>query len=443
MAGLAAGDIIMSRYRVKVPGSGGHAVAASLRHGTDVALAFQEGWSDGPLEREAFARAALRLMALRHEHLVTHLDQGWCEARGPFLVTEVAGHPLPVRPAAIPMPALGHIAAQLCAVLDVLHGADILHLGLSWGSIVLDPTPEDPWRVRLRDFCLVPPVAPGEAGILAGNPITMAPEVVAGRPADGRADQYGLAVLLWEGLEGAPPFQAPELYALLRLHATAPVPQLGAGRERARQVPGLEAILRRALAKDPAARFETVADFHAALCGVWGVAPRPRATWHPSTPPAEAQARVVRQPPPRGYSADATIRAAPGDRGRVPEELRAPRSERQPRPSPAPQAPPGPTVDLRGAELLGPDGSSRPPPNRQAFELATLLEAAPALPSLASPPLPPAAPPPAAPVASEAGSRRNAWSRAPRWARLTLVLGVACWLAAGVVTLARSLATTG
>ena len=445
MAGLAAGDIIASRYRVRSLGPRGAAIASSLRHDTDVALAFQEGWTDDARGREAFACSARRLMAIRHDHLVTHLDHGWCETRGPFVVTEQLGRPLPARAATIPMPALGHIAAQLCAVLDVLHGADVLHHALSWRSVVLDPTPEDPWRVRLKDFCLVPPVAPGEPGILAGNPLTMAPEVVAGRLADGRADQYGLAVLLWEALEGAPPFQAAELYALLRLHTTAPLPPLRAGRERSGQVPGLEAVLRRALSKDPADRFESIGDLHAALCGVWGVSPRPRAHWHPSPPLSDAAARVVRDRPDAGADADPTVRAAPGERGRVPAADASGAARRQPPPA-SPSAAPGPTVDLRGADLLlGADVAPPDQPVRQrGFELATLLEEAPALPSLARPSS--AAPASgaarssvvASPPASSPRLRESAWSRAPRWTRVAIAVGLACWLAAGVVALARA-----
>ncbi len=425
MTELKAGDIIAARYRVRAVRAGGGLVASSLRHGVDVVLTFQEGWTDGELGRQAFASGACRLIALRHDHLVTHLDHGWCERRGPFLVTEHIGTPLPARVVTLPIPVLGHIAAQLCAVLDGMHDAEVFHHGLSWRAVVVDPRPDDPWRVRLRDLGLIPPVAPGEAGILAGNPVTMAPEVVAGRPADGRADQYGLAVMIWEALEGRPPFEAADLYALLRLHVSAPLPPLEAGRDRARQVPGLEAILRRALAKDPADRHATMADFHAALCGVWGVTPRPRATWHPSAPrPAVPEARVVRERSPSGPAADATIRAAAGDRGRLPDEARPPPS--------GPLRSPAPAVDLGTADFPAVESLARVDAPRP--ELATLLEAAPVLPSQRLP-LPPAA---AAPAPASGPRGRNAWSRAPRWSRVALALGVACWLVAGLMTLVRS-----
>lgn len=100
------------------------------------------------------------------------------------------------------------------------------------------------------------------AGII-GTPAYMAPEQWVGEEIDGRADIYALGVVLYELLAGRPPFSAATPLGLMRQHLEVPVPPLAA---HGVGVPWpFDEVLQRALAKDPAQRFQHAGDFKAAI----------------------------------------------------------------------------------------------------------------------------------------------------------------------------------
>jgi hypothetical protein len=90
------------------------------------------------------------------------------------------------------------------------------------------------------------------AGSLLGTPLYMAPEQLAGDPPDARSEVFSLGVLAYELITGKPPYAAESLDALFRQIANEPAPAM-------RDVPGpIEAIVVRALEKDPAKRWPTM-----------------------------------------------------------------------------------------------------------------------------------------------------------------------------------------
>ncbi|WP_428264163.1 protein kinase domain-containing protein [Haliangium sp.] len=98
-------------------------------------------------------------------------------------------------------------------------------------------------------------------GRFMGSPPYMAPEQWADASrADARTDQYALGILAFEALVGEPPFHAPTFDRIARAHISEPVPSLGEGFP-----PGLDAVLARALAKEPERRYPDVLAFAAAL----------------------------------------------------------------------------------------------------------------------------------------------------------------------------------
>jgi eukaryotic-like serine/threonine-protein kinase len=97
-----------------------------------------------------------------------------------------------------------------------------------------------------------------------GTPAYMSPEQAAGdQHVDGRTDVYSLGCVLFEMLAGEPPYTGPTAQAIIAKRFSEPVPQLRVVRE---SVPaGVEQSIRRALAKVPADRFSTMAEFGSAL----------------------------------------------------------------------------------------------------------------------------------------------------------------------------------
>ena len=102
----------------------------------------------------------------------------------------------------------------------------------------------------------------------------MAPEQLLGKPLDGRADQYALAATTFHLLTGAPPFQDSNRAVVISHHLGTPPPRIS---DRRPDLAHLDAVLARALAKDPNERYPNCLDFARALTQQ-GPAPRRRST---------------------------------------------------------------------------------------------------------------------------------------------------------------------
>jgi hypothetical protein len=124
-----------------------------------------------------------------------------------------------------------------------------------------------------------------ETGLAIGTPAYMSPEQAAGNPdLDGRSDLYSLGCVLYEMLTGETPYTGPSAQAILAKKLSEPVGRVSVVRE---TVPaGVEAALGKALARTPADRYRTAAEFAGALAHPEavvvtpvGVAARRRAVW--------------------------------------------------------------------------------------------------------------------------------------------------------------------
>ncbi|MBS2019462.1 MAG: protein kinase [Deltaproteobacteria bacterium] len=161
------------------------------------------------------------------------------------------------------------IMLQVCGALMAAHDRGIVHRDVKPDNIMLVPTRDDEGDtfdlVKVCDFGIAAlETAPGAEGgeITAGTPEYMAPEQAAGR-ADARTDVYACGIVLYEMLVGKPPFVADSPIATLAKHA----------KERAKRpseiVPNfpaaLEAIIMRAIEKEPERRFQTMRDLRAEL----------------------------------------------------------------------------------------------------------------------------------------------------------------------------------
>jgi eukaryotic-like serine/threonine-protein kinase len=103
-----------------------------------------------------------------------------------------------------------------------------------------------------------------ETGLALGTPAYMSPEQAAGeRVLDGRSDLYAVGCVLYEMLAGEPPFTGPTAQAILAKRFSAPIPSLRTTREAVPE--GIDRAITRALARTPADRFATAADFTRAL----------------------------------------------------------------------------------------------------------------------------------------------------------------------------------
>jgi eukaryotic-like serine/threonine-protein kinase len=163
------------------------------------------------------------------------------------------------------------IAVPICEALAAAHDAGIVHRDVKPENIFLhrERGVREGEIVKVLDFGLAKVVG-DELGLdgppskaLAGTPAYIAPERLWGKTYDGRADVYSVGVILYRMLTGEPPFRATDnVHALIAMSVNLdPVPP----RERRSDVGAdVDALVMRALAKDPNARF-TARDLAAAL----------------------------------------------------------------------------------------------------------------------------------------------------------------------------------
>ena len=217
---------------------------------------------------ERFRREALMVARLSHPNLVHVLDRGE-DGDGPFLVLElVEGENLkarirrdgPLEPAEAT-----RICAQVAQALHYAHTQGLVHRDIKAQNVLL----AEDGSVKLADFGIARALEADEdtgltrTDMLMGSADYLSPEQANGHPLDARSDIYSLGVVLFECLTGTLPFSGDGFVAVAMKHCSEPLPD---PRDRNDRVPTwLAAIVLRATAKDPAARFPDAAALVAAL----------------------------------------------------------------------------------------------------------------------------------------------------------------------------------
>jgi serine/threonine-protein kinase len=204
------------------------------------------------------------------------------------------------------------IVRQLLAGLGYAHAQGIVHRDLKPENMILTDEPGLTDHLRILDFGLAK-LRDGPAmtaGLAVGTPSYMSPEQTGADGAiDARTDLYAVGVLLFELLAGRKPFQSENVGELLLMHREMPPPLLRVAAPAAGLSAEIEAVVGKALSKFAEDRYQTAADFAAALEGTpegRGVAPAAPARAAGAALPAPAQGgRPVPAP------ADATIVDSP------------------------------------------------------------------------------------------------------------------------------------
>ena len=288
--------VIAGRYEIEdTLGSGGMGQVVRVRHrrlGKAFALKVMHAeLSLDPEAEQLFHREARLASQLAHPNIVEMIDFGNDPDWGWFIVMEyLDGEQLSARIARVgklPIVAACQVAAQLADALAHSHGKQVIHGDLKADNVLCLASADDPgvdrWEVKLLDFGTAHVAsAAGPAERVSGTPEYLAPERITGGPPQPSSDIYALGIILYEMLCGAPPFTGDDPTALLhRQLAETPAP---VGAQRGEVLDDrLDAIVDRALAKDPARRYATAAAMLDDLRGyldVLGV--RQRAGTHPA-----------------------------------------------------------------------------------------------------------------------------------------------------------------
>ena len=268
--------LLGGRYQLgPVLGRGGMAEvrrARDLRLGRDVAIKqLRVDLASDPTFQARFRREAQAAAGLNHPNIVAVYDTGEESDPGtgvmvPFIVMElVEGHTLReiLRTGRQIMP---HKALEFTqGVLEALsysHKAGIVHRDIKPANVMLTPN----GQVKVMDFGIARAVADTSATMtqtaaVIGTAQYLSPEQARGEHVDSRSDIYSAGCLLYELLVGRPPFQGDSPVSVAYQHVReAPVPPSQLDPE---ITPAMDAITLKALAKDPAARYQTAAAMRA------------------------------------------------------------------------------------------------------------------------------------------------------------------------------------
>jgi eukaryotic-like serine/threonine-protein kinase len=239
------------------------------------------GLAESPKQVQRFVQEAQAVRLIQHPTIVEVYDIGRLTDGRPYIVMELLEGTnlaalIQTRGRFSPAEAL-EILAPIGEALIMAHEAGIVHRDIKASNIVLVDV-GDRREVKLLDFGIAKLVHHGNGGMqttvghVLGTPHSMAPEQIRGQGIDGRTDIYALGALLYRLLTGKHPFEGCDAITLTKMHMhTQPPPPS----QSAPVSPEIDAVVRRAMEKEPDNRYPTVAAFTEALREA--VAARPKA----------------------------------------------------------------------------------------------------------------------------------------------------------------------
>lgn len=276
---------------------------------------------DEPFVRR-FKHEAHTIAQLEHTHILPVYDFGEQDGTLFIVMRYLEGGTLEdlIRPGGMELTEVYHLFGQVASALQYAHTRGVVHRDVKPSNLLIDSQGD----AFLMDFGIAKLVESTEkltgTGGVVGSPTYMAPEQCTSREVDARTDIYALGVLLFEMITGKPPFEADNAMALMLKHVNDPAPRPS------EFVPGLhqavDAVILRAMAKDPVARYQSVGEmaeeFRKAVIAATGVASdtlavldMPGRPVAPSPPPVDRTIPSMPTPPPMAAAPVAPITTKP------------------------------------------------------------------------------------------------------------------------------------
>ncbi len=269
MSDLADGAVVDGRYRiVRRIGSGGMAdvyLAEDTHLGREIALkVLHRRFAQDAEFVERFRREASAAAGLQHPHVVGVFDRGEHEGTYYIAMEYLRGRTLKdVMTTEAPLDQLRviSIGEQILQAAGFAHRNGVVHRDFKPHNVIVDET----GNVKVTDFGIARAGASEmtETGSIMGTAQYLSPEQAQGQEVTPRSDVYSIGVMLYELLTGKLPFEGDSAVAIALKHMQEPPPPMN--REGLRIEPNLEAVVLGALAKEPAARWQSAEDFAAAL----------------------------------------------------------------------------------------------------------------------------------------------------------------------------------
>ena len=265
---------LAGRYRVeREVGAGGMAtvfLAHDEKHDREVAIKVLHPELGAALGGERFLAEIKTTARLQHPHILPLLDSGEADSLLYYVMPFVAGETLRARltrERQLPIDDALRIAREVADALGAAHAVGIVHRDIKPENILLQSG-----HALVADFGIALAVQQAssarmtQTGLSLGTPQYMSPEQAMGdKHIDARADIYALGAVTYEMLTGEPPFTGASVQAIVAkvMNAEPEAPSL----IRKTIPPGVESAVLRALAKLPADRPSTAAEFSSGLIG--------------------------------------------------------------------------------------------------------------------------------------------------------------------------------
>ena len=268
--------IIDSKYKVKKRiGGGGMGVVYLAEHQMmqrNVAIKIihpnridEEDYEEFLMRFQREARTASKI---EHPNVITIFDFGVFEAR-PYLVMQYN----PGKTLTKILKEEGHLSVertykiikQVCAALRASHQRGIIHRDLKPDNVMITDSSDGQEFVQVLDFGLAKAMNSDsgankvtQSGVVLGTLEHVAPEHVQGLDQDTRSDIYGLGVLLYQMLSGSTPFKGDTPVELMFKHVNEAVPEFNEVTPEVKVPKSVQALVMKALEKDPEKRQQTV-----------------------------------------------------------------------------------------------------------------------------------------------------------------------------------------
>ncbi|MEO9327903.1 serine/threonine-protein kinase [Gordonia aurantiaca] len=335
------GDLIAGYRVLDVLGRGGMGDVYKAQHPrlprADALKVLRSGHATDPVFRARFEREADVVAPLNHPNVVAVYDRGVFNDQLWIAMEYVpgtdaarmlgAGGPLEPRLTCL-------IVAGVAAGLDAAHRRGIMHRDIKPANILVTPGTADatapdgffvPEAIKVTDFGIAQVL--DEVTNLTGDGITIgtmhyaSPEQIEGRRVDARSDIYSLGATAYELLTGAPPFEADSLHGLMTAHLQHDPPPASS---RNGVLPAaVDAVLARAMAKNPDDRYPSAGEFARALTDAFdtratlvGPTPTPdsgaTAAGFPESSTAHQDSSSVSMSVPGGSAAEPAPATSPG-----------------------------------------------------------------------------------------------------------------------------------
>lgn len=278
------GRVLADRYRLlSLVGRGGMGVVYLVEHvhiGKQMAMKLLHG--SLVRRREVvrrFRREAEVVSRLDHPNIVSVFDFGHSEGLAYLVMEYVAGRDFGKvidGEGPLSFDRVARIVAQVCAGVGHAHAEGVVHRDIKPENVVIRQRREVSDQVKVLDFGLAKLRDDPEAhtltraGTLMGTPYYMAPEYIRGEGASPLTDVYAIGAMTYRALAGKPPFTAESSMGVLTKHLTEPVVPPSERAARDDLPPEADAVVLRAMAKDPRHRYPTVEDLRRDLLSFLG-----------------------------------------------------------------------------------------------------------------------------------------------------------------------------